>query len=172
MIYCSNTKQIFLLLSLFFSLKAPETVPSYMEYRAPFVRNKFGKHNTLSILSSDSGKWWGFLSYFFSVPKSFWNTNTRNKKKEGEKTLPTTLSPTIMTIFISPYNLGDIVSKFLNSQLCPHVCHFFILLMKEYISFYFLCFLLNSIGLPKFNVSFMHKSNKFYIVLITCQALF
>lgn len=86
--------------------------------------------------------------------------------------LPTTLSPIIITVLISPYNLGDVVSKFLNSKLCPHVCHFFIVLIKEYISFYFLYFLLNSIGPPKFHVSFMHISNKFYTVLITCQALF
>ena len=75
--------------------------------------------------SSDSGKWWDFLSFFFfSVHKSFWNTNPRNKKKEGEKTLLTTLSPIVITVLISPHNLGDIFSKFLNSKLCPHVCHF------------------------------------------------
>lgn len=69
--------------------------------------------------------------------------------------LPTTLSPIIITVLISPYNLGDVVSKFLNSKLCPHVCHFFIVLIKEYISFYFLYFLLNSIGPPQISC-FIH----------------
>lgn len=108
-------------LYLFFSLwKFQGLAIPILGYRASFVRNKFGKHNVLSILSPASGKWLLFKLFFHCI--NYFETLIAGIKRKSER--ERCQQSCLLSDKPFSFPMVTIVSKFLNSKLCQQVCIF------------------------------------------------